>query len=149
MKPCWYRGWIRAVTSGALKQVMKTKPWPKFCFMCLNWGYHVIFCLICAVPRKQDKKINVCRNQVSSQGNLMVIIYVEYRVNTLFCPGKSDWILAAGFSSYPEQWGFFDKDVVILGGLSLTFTSAVFCLIFCYIRRKMEIISWYVWIICK
>lgn len=71
----------------------------------------------------------------------MVIICVDDGVNTLYCPEKSDWILTAGFSSYPEQWGFFYKNVVILEGFSLKFTSAVCCLIFCYIRRKMEIIS--------
>lgn len=39
----------------------------------------------------------------------MVIICVEDTVNTRFCTEKSDWILAAGFSSYPKQWGFFTR----------------------------------------
>lgn len=43
----------------------------------------------------------------------------------------------------------FDKNMVVLGGFSLKFTLAVFCLIFRYIRRKMEIIWWHLWVICK
>lgn len=109
-KPCWYRGWFRAVTSGALKHENKAMARSiHTCFMCLNWEETTMLFFVWFV-QSWGSKINkslwkpILKTRESNGDSLC-----WNRVNKFFCPEKSDWILAAGFSSYPEQWFFLTR----------------------------------------